>query len=370
MKPKAIFILGKPASGKSYYADQLHAKLGYVVIDTDKEFEPLLKKFGLPLDLRNADEDAVEFVRKEAIKRSRTHWASVGQKSQSFIYTGTGISVRWMTAQVERFKALGYECYIVYIDVDTKTAIKRNAARARTIPAELIKSYSEIPKEHFITNFTKLVGEDHFMMVDNNNPSEGTIDQIKALVECISISFSDILSEIKYLKPKSMYTEFDIDHSRVVDFLNDAELTSLFKDEFPEGIDALEDWLENNPTTLVRLYHGTSATAPIEKKGLLPTTMNRRNSYQSQSGYVYLSIFPEMAKTFAQMAYPAQPVRVYTIEVPVYMLRPDTDQLNNKRHYSDYDGPDNLAASLIIGHGARVKGKIPTWFIKKHEEYK
>lgn len=170
---------------------------------------------------------------------------------------------------------------------------------------------------------------------------------------------SQLLHEVRY-------TEFDIKRDRVVDFEHDDEWHDLLykSNPDPEKIKQLDRWFKDNPTTLVRLYHGTNADFDIEHQGLLPTSTKRRNSYQSGSGFVYLSVFENMAKTFAQMAFPTRPIRVYTVEIPVYMLLPDKDQLSNKRQYADVITGDSLAESITHGHGVRVKGKIPPYFIK------
>jgi hypothetical protein len=60
------------------------------------------------------------------------------------------------------------------------------------------------------------------------------------------------------------------------------------------------------------------------------------------------------------MAYPGRQIQVYSVEVPVRSLLPDLDQLRNRRMWDKTLIPvgSTLAESLVIGHGARVKGKI------------
>ena len=103
-------------------------------------------------------------------------------------------------------------------------------------------------------------------------------------------------------------------------------------------------------------------------EGLLRTTSRRRNSAQSESGYVYLSIYPSSAKTFGEIAYPRDEVIVYAVDIKIKELKPDKDQLVNKRRWGygqfDFLG-DSLAESLIFGHGARVRRDIRPYEIKK-----
>jgi hypothetical protein len=166
-------------------------------------------------------------------------------------------------------------------------------------------------------------------------------------------------------KPRSKYSEFDIKYDRLIDFAHDPEWKELiYSTPTPATIKQLNQWFKDNPATLVRLYHGTNADFDIETQGLLPTSMSRRNSYQSGSGYVYLSIYPSSAQMFGELAFPQREIVVYQVEIPVYMLVPDKDQLNNKRQYEPAM-KDTLADSILYGHGARVKGKIAPYFIKR-----
>ena len=176
-------------------------------------------------------------------------------------------------------------------------------------------------------------------------------------------SFKDFIME--QTKPRSKYTEFDIKRDRLIDFAHDPEWKELiYSTPTAETIKELNKWFKDNPTTLVRMYHGTSAEFDIGSQGLLPTSVNRRNSYQSGSGYVYLSIYPSSAQMFGELAYPQREIVVYQVDIPVYMLVPDKDQLNNKRQYEP-ELKDSLADSILYGHGARVKGKIPPYFITR-----
>jgi RNA polymerase sigma factor (sigma-70 family) len=157
--------------------------------------------------------------------------------------------------------------------------------------------------------------------------------------------------------------------AKITDFSNDPAWQDIaYASPSQESISRLKNWLKENPEAIVRMYHGTAAKHPIKEQGILPTSANRRNSLQSRSGFVSLSIYPGMAKTFAEMAYPQQDVTVYPVEVPVRMLVADVDQLKNKRMWSGYTGGNSLAESIAIGHGAQVKGSIPLWAIKSLPE--
>ena len=144
-----------------------------------------------------------------------------------------------------------------------------------------------------------------------------------------------------------------------IDLMKDKRTSDIFF-ETPtrETIKQLRRFLQSDPNRFIRLFHGTSAKHDVMGKGLLPTSNTRRNSYQSSNGYVCLTPFPSMARMFGEMAYPGEKVVVYEVCKVVRNLKPDKDQLVNKRVYSKMDLGSDLAASLVVGHAARVKGKI------------
>lgn len=119
-------------------------------------------------------------------------------------------------------------------------------------------------------------------------------------------------------------------------------------------------FLHQHRNDYLRLYHGTASKHDVPGRGLLPTSATRRLSLQSGSGYVYLSYDPQRALSFARMGYPSeQTFVVYAVTVPIRRLKPDADQLRNKRMWGEQpDIGSSLADSLIYGGGARVKGRI------------
>jgi len=158
------------------------------------------------------------------------------------------------------------------------------------------------------------------------------------------------------------YTDFD---SAPIDLLKHEQWKDLFfKQPSEKEVKAFRKFLRDNKEKQIVLYHGTSAKHKIMEQGLLPTTSKRRLSLQSGSGYVYLSVYPAMAKSFAEMGYPKQEVVVYAVTLPIHKLSPDKDQLRNQRQWAGYEGKDDLAGSLLYGKGARFKGKIEPWQIK------
>lgn len=163
-----------------------------------------------------------------------------------------------------------------------------------------------------------------------------------------------------------------MNESTVVDFSKDDRWSdAMYNEPTKESLKKLKIWIKqnkNDPFVIIRMYHGTDASLPIEEEGLKPTSSKRRHSLQSRSGYVSLSVFPGMAKTFGEFAYPKKEIAVYSVDIPITKLVPDIDQLKNKRLWGggEYDTLGNtLADSIAYGHGAQVKGSIPKYMINK-----
>lgn len=159
-----------------------------------------------------------------------------------------------------------------------------------------------------------------------------------------------------------------------IDPVQDPRWRELFFTANPdqETMKAFRQWLGSNKYQLLTLYHGTddASARQILRQGLKPTSASRRRSLSSSSGYVYLSVFPSSAEDFGRMGNPTRKTVVFGVVVAVKNLKPDLDQINQKRYWSDgraeFDKED-LAASLVIAHGARVKAKIPVnqlWIVK------
>lgn len=123
-----------------------------------------------------------------------------------------------------------------------------------------------------------------------------------------------------------------------------------------KDVDDFNRWLQQHKNEYVRLYHGTSERNNISDEGIKKTSSKNRKSYQSQSGYVYLSRYPNMARSFGEINNMSD-TQVYAVDIKIKDLLPDLDQINNQRAIGK-EINNTLAESLIYGGGARVKRHI------------
>lgn len=122
-------------------------------------------------------------------------------------------------------------------------------------------------------------------------------------------------------------------------------------------------WLKQNPNKVIRLYHGADKNSPIVDQGLLKASPNRRKSLASSHGFVYLSPFKETAEIFGKIGNPYG-YTVYTVDLPIRLLKPDKDQLANKKIGNSNIG-NTLADSIIYGRSVSVKDNIPPYMINR-----
>lgn len=174
------------------------------------------------------------------------------------------------------------------------------------------------------------------------------------------LRFNDFINEgfINY--------NYDTDKSKVIDLINDDKYHDIiFSEPTDDNIKKLNKILKDNKNSLIRLYHGTSPKHDILKQGILTTKAKTKRSMQSEVGYVYLSIYPDTAKTFGNFGYAITDASVYEVLVPIKDIKPDKDQLKNKRMFGEMEVGDTLADSILYGSGVRVKGDIPPYMITK-----
>lgn len=140
----------------------------------------------------------------------------------------------------------------------------------------------------------------------------------------------------------------------------------ILSDEFnltdfsEKNIKNINKFLNTNKNKNIRLYHGTHPNIPILEEGILTTKLKTKKSYQSQVGFVYLSLYPESAKLFGNIGYGINNATVYQVDIPILYLKPDLDQLHNSNTLNK-----TLGDSAIHGHGFRVKGDVPPYMITK-----
>ena len=188
---KAVFMAGGPGSGKSYVASQLFGipkKInltisGLKTVNSDTEFEHLLKKYGfetvgggLDIDLwpdevfdmiAGGDEDSVNMtVRKKAKLLTKARKEQYMNGRLGMIIDGTGHNYSKVSKEKQQLEELGYDCYMVFVNTSLEVALKRNSERNRKLPEDLLeKSWKDVQAN--LGKFQGLFGS-NFAVVDNS----------------------------------------------------------------------------------------------------------------------------------------------------------------------------------------------------------
>ena len=188
---KAVFMAGGPGSGKSYVASQLFGipkKInisisGLKTVNSDTEFEHLLKKYGfetvgggLDIDLwpqevfdmiAGGDEDSVNMtVRKKAKLLTKARREQYMNGRLGMIIDGTGHDYSKLSKEKLQLEQLGYDCYMVFVNTSLEVALERNEERHRSLPEDILtKSWKDV--QNNLGKFQGLFGS-NFAVVDNS----------------------------------------------------------------------------------------------------------------------------------------------------------------------------------------------------------
>ena len=184
---KAIFMAGGPGSGKSFIAKSLFgipekfniSMSGMKMINQDKEFKFLLKKYGFdpewldvyPDDVfdavtgtKSAGESGMrEFTKQLAKQRKNGYMAG----KLGMIIDGTGHSYSKLMKDKKELEAEGYDTYMVFVMTSLKVAQARNKERDRVLPERILeRSWNDTRKN--LGAYKSTFGG-NFALVDNSN---------------------------------------------------------------------------------------------------------------------------------------------------------------------------------------------------------
>jgi hypothetical protein len=189
---KAVFMAGGPGSGKSWVASNIFgipkninvSVSGLKTVNSDTEFEALLRKYGfetfgtgkLDIDkwpdevfdaIAGGDEDSENMtVRKKAKLMTADRKKKYMEGRLGMIIDGTGHNYGKLSAEKKKLEALGYDCYMVFVNTSLSVAKQRNKERARTLPEDiLVKSWKDV--QNNLGKFQGLFGGS-FAVVDNS----------------------------------------------------------------------------------------------------------------------------------------------------------------------------------------------------------
>ncbi|MGW8177552.1 MAG: AAA family ATPase [bacterium] len=138
MKTKiATFSMGLPAAGKSTWLAQNMGDIFTIDPDAVKESHP-------DYDPKNP---AALHAWSKDITRNMFSVALNGNRD--FILDGTGTHAESMVHKMRQARKAGFQVNLVFVTVAMETSLKRNAARARTVPEYVVMEKAQLIQTAF-----------------------------------------------------------------------------------------------------------------------------------------------------------------------------------------------------------------------------
>ena len=173
---KAFFCAGGPGSGKSYVAGMSTGGSGLVTVNSDSFFENMLAKEGLSMKMPKDETEARDVVRKRAKVLTGKKKECLIAGRLGLIIDGTGKDHAKLIQQAVALKQIGYDTHMIFVNTNLDVALKRNAARPRSVPeAIVVQSWKDVQNnlgkfsQHFKGNL---------VIVDNNDAGEDVFRQV------------------------------------------------------------------------------------------------------------------------------------------------------------------------------------------------
>ena len=174
-KPKAIFMAGPAGSGKSTIIKELIPSY-FTTLNIDDEYEKLLTTSGMGMAQKDFNPEELSQAAKfmsQAQKKTREKFDLLSQELKDIIIDGTGAATRPLLKKDANLKALGYDTFMIMLNVSPITSLKRNLTRNRQLlPTIITKTWKGVNTN--IDIFREAFGND-FILIDND-PADAEID--------------------------------------------------------------------------------------------------------------------------------------------------------------------------------------------------
>ena len=202
---KVFFLAGGPGSGKTFVTKSAFAGFGLRMINSDQAFESALKKNNLSLKMPEDEAEARDIVRARAKGMTGTMLDLSIKGRLGLIVDGTGRDYDKINQQVSHLKALGYDCYMIFVNTSLEVALERNAQRERSVP-EYITRKSWTAVQSNIGKFQNLFGMSNMIIVDNNQSDRELTTQ--TMNKCSKVVRRLLTNKVKsYTAKRWMATE-------------------------------------------------------------------------------------------------------------------------------------------------------------------
>ena len=183
---KAIFLAGGPGSGKTYVAQKLFgipdglttSAKGLRLVNSDTEFELLLNKYFGTIEIDKfppevfkrmitKKDDNGAHMRPFAKELNQQKLKLYKKGKLGIIIDGTAHDVGKVKKDKKELEKLGYDTYMVFVNTNLEATLKRNDARERTVPVNVVKQRWKTVQDN-LAKF-KAVFKGNLQVVDNSD---------------------------------------------------------------------------------------------------------------------------------------------------------------------------------------------------------
>lgn len=164
---KSIFLVGSGGAGKGEVARAAFAGEGLKVIDADRHLERMLRDAQVPLNKAGERRDLFNTARDLRDSEMRTY----GARRLGLVIDSTGWAYNRIADPVKKLRALGYDCYLIFVRVSKETALARNEKRGlsggRLVPQSyVLDAFHGV--ERYFPEYKRLFGARYTYVIDND----------------------------------------------------------------------------------------------------------------------------------------------------------------------------------------------------------
>jgi len=174
---KAFFLAGGPGSGKTFVTQSAFAGTGLKVVNSDNAFEKGLRQANLSLSMPPEEEYFRNLVRQKAKITAATALDTYVNGRLGLVIDATGRDYNIVNRQLTMLKAIGYDCYMVFVNTSLDVALERNKIRQRSIPDYIVKTSWEGVQQN-IGAFQKIFKPQNMLIIDNNRSEKELVTNV------------------------------------------------------------------------------------------------------------------------------------------------------------------------------------------------
>ena len=173
---KAFFMAGGPGSGKSFIASNTFTGTGLKFVNSDTAFERGLKKAGLSDKMPDQEKYFRDIIRNRAKGLMNKQLDTYVSGRLGLVIDATGRDYDRINSEYQMLNALGYDCYMIFVNTTLPVALERNKIRSRTIPEYIVQTSWEKVQAN-IGKFQRLFGMSNMIIVDNNKSDQELVSR-------------------------------------------------------------------------------------------------------------------------------------------------------------------------------------------------